>query len=346
MSDDLIKNTKKIYMAIADEESKYIFENRIMYSLTGDERYLMNLIQNVDLYKEIHKMLKEDKRKKYIFGAGITGQYLVQLFSDINFEAFIDSYAKGKVSGLDIIPFDDFVKNEDSESVIYISALKYQKEQYEQLKAAGIPEERIVNIVGMQAEFWYERQYFDLPQLAEKISEREVFIDGGCYDAANTLRFMNFAKGTDSFVYAFEPDEENVVLCKEKLNLACKGKYVLFEKGLWSEEKLLRFSAGENVASHFSENGNIKIPVTAIDSVVKDKVTFIKMDIEGSEYEAIKGAQNTIRTYKPRLAISVYHKLEDIWKIPQLILELNPSYKLYLRHYSIAGDETVLYAIE
>lgn len=69
------------------------------------------------------------------------------------------------------------------------------------------------------------------------------------------------------------------------------------------------------------------------------------MDIEGSEMEALKGAENTIGKYKPRLAICVYHKPEDIIEIPLKILELNPEYKLYLRHYSYIHTETVLYAI-
>lgn len=341
----LIEVTKKIYNAIADEESKYIFENRIMYSLTNNEKYLMNLIQNVDLYKDIRRILKHDKRKKYIFGAGIRGQYLVHLFSDISFEAFIDSFATGEVSGLNIIPFDDFIKEDEKESVIYISALKYQQQQYEQLLEAGVSEDRIVNIAKIQADFWCERQYFDLPQLEDNMSKREVFVDGGCYDADNSKRFMEFAKNSDAYIYAFEPDEENVIHCEERLKQVCKGQYKLIQKGLWSKETVLRFSSGENVASHLSQDGNIKVPVVDIDSTIKEKVTFIKMDIEGSECEALKGAEKTIKTYMPRLAISVYHRLEDIWEIPQLILELNPNYKLYFRHYSIAGDETVVYAI-
>ncbi len=346
MDYNLMEVTKKIYDVIADEESKRVFENRIMYSLTRDEQYLMNLIQSVEIYKAIRQVFERDTRKKYIFGAGIRGQYLVQLFSDVSFEAFIDSYASGCVSGLEIIAFDEFIKADDGDSIIYISALKYQQEQYEQLRAARISKDRIVNIAKMQADFWYERQYFDLPELGQNMGEREVFVDGGCYDAANAMRFMEFAKDTDAYVYAFEPDEENMVLCEERLKESCAGNYTLFQKGLWSEETILRFSAGENVASHLSEDGNITVPVVDIDSIVKDKVTFIKMDIEGSECEAIKGAQNTIKMYKPRLAISVYHKLEDIWEIPKLILELNPNYKLYFRHYSIAGDETVVYAVE
>jgi hypothetical protein len=73
---------------------------------------------------------------------------------------------------------------------------------------------------------------------------------------------------------------------------------------------------------------------------------FIKMDIEGSEMEALKGAASTIRTKKPRLAISVYHKPEDIITIPAFLQNLVPEYKFYLRHDCLVNlTETVLYAI-
>jgi hypothetical protein len=73
---------------------------------------------------------------------------------------------------------------------------------------------------------------------------------------------------------------------------------------------------------------------------------FIKMDIEGSELEALKGAKNTIKNQKPRLAISVYHKPEDIFEIPLYLKELVPAYKFYLRHDCLVNlTETVLYAM-
>lgn len=88
------------------------------------------------------------------------------------------------------------------------------------------------------------------------------------------------------------------------------------------------------------------IEVAAVDDVLWDKdVTFIKMDIEGAELEALKGAGLTIQRCKPKLAICVYHKPEDIWEIPNLILDYYPDYKLYLRHYSLHFGETVLYAV-
>ena len=85
--------------------------------------------------------------------------------------------------------------------------------------------------------------------------------------------------------------------------------------------------------------------MTALDVCVSDPVTFIKMDIEGAELEALKGSSKIIKKYMPKLAISLYHKKDDILEIPLYIKELVPEYKLYIRHYSNAGVETVLYAV-
>lgn len=69
------------------------------------------------------------------------------------------------------------------------------------------------------------------------------------------------------------------------------------------------------------------------------------MDVEGAEYEALKGAAEIIKNQHPVLAISLYHKPEDVFEIPKLILDIYSGYKLYLRHYSFSRHETVLYAI-
>jgi len=79
--------------------------------------------------------------------------------------------------------------------------------------------------------------------------------------------------------------------------------------------------------------------------VSDEPVTYIKMDIEGAELNALKGAANTIKKNKPRLAICVYHKPEDILEIPVFLSELVPSYQFYLRHHSQYYIETVLYAV-
>ena len=85
--------------------------------------------------------------------------------------------------------------------------------------------------------------------------------------------------------------------------------------------------------------------VVSIDDMVgDDKVTFIKMDIEGAEMEALEGAKQTIERNRPKLAISIYHKEEDLWEIPFYILSKYPWYKIYMRHYTLTTNETVLYA--
>lgn len=86
--------------------------------------------------------------------------------------------------------------------------------------------------------------------------------------------------------------------------------------------------------------------MTTIDKEMSDKkVTYIKMDIEGAEREALWGAQKTIMCHTPKLAVSVYHKPQDIWEIPAIILQYHPSYQLFLRYYTLFSEDTVLYAL-
>lgn len=92
--------------------------------------------------------------------------------------------------------------------------------------------------------------------------------------------------------------------------------------------------------------GNISVKADSIDNRLRGrKATFIKMDVEGSELETLKGAEKTILKYRPKLAISLYHKDEDIVTIPIFLERLGLGYKYYLRHYQTRMCETVLYAI-
>lgn len=75
------------------------------------------------------------------------------------------------------------------------------------------------------------------------------------------------------------------------------------------------------------------------------KVSFVKMDIEGSELNALRGMAETISRYRPALAICIYHKFEDLWEIPLFIHQLVPQYQLYIRNYTTYLDEIVLYAV-
>ena len=82
-----------------------------------------------------------------------------------------------------------------------------------------------------------------------------------------------------------------------------------------------------------------------MDDVIKDSITYLKMDIEGFELEALKGAETLIKINKPKLAICIYHKYDDPVCITEYLSGLVPKYKFYMRHYTYSQHETVLYAI-
>lgn len=90
------------------------------------------------------------------------------------------------------------------------------------------------------------------------------------------------------------------------------------------------------------------VQVTDLDSYCNEKgiaPTYIKMDIEGAEAEALLGAKESIEKNKPKLAICLYHKPDDIFKLPLLVHKINPLYKMYIRHYSNYHTDTLLYAV-
>ena len=98
--------------------------------------------------------------------------------------------------------------------------------------------------------------------------------------------------------------------------------------------------------ARISGDSMFEVPADTIDNVLQGRrVTFIKMDIEGGELSALKGAKESICKWRPRLAISLYHKNEDIIELPSYVVSLVEDYKLYIRHYCSDWWETVLYVV-
>ena len=94
------------------------------------------------------------------------------------------------------------------------------------------------------------------------------------------------------------------------------------------------------------DSSTYQIEVAAVDEMVGEDITYMKMDIEGAELEALKGAEKQIRKNKPKLAVCVYHKPEDFLEIWGYLKSLVPEYRFYLRHHNAYnGSETVLYAV-
>lgn len=340
------ENIKKIYNCLEDEQSKEIFTKRLLYSLTGDCEYILDIVRKTHEGSEVYSRLKNSSKRKAIFGAGIWGKNIINAYQDIPFACFIDNKAdaaKKEYYGLPVMSLPNFLA-EGSDVTIVISSRLYHEEIYKQLLDAGICEEDIINAGGV-IDNMSKNQYFDLPALFERRQENEIFVDGGSFDGKTAVEFVKWCNGNYAKVYAFEPDVDNRIKCEKTLRKACGDKFEVFTKGLWDAAAELHFMAIANGSSKVSSEGEQKIDVVSLDETIQDEVSFIKLDVEGSEYKAILGAQKLIRQYKPKLAISIYHKPEDIWELPMLISSLNEEYRFYLRHYSIAASETVLYAL-
>jgi len=202
---------------------------------------------------------------------------------------------------------------------------------------------RMNGVMRPMAECYVPDQYF-IPEI--QFGSDEVYIDCGMYDGDTVEEFIRHCPDYARII-GFEPDEANIEkfgrrnLPMERIEVHCAG--------VWSKETVLGFSADGTSASRIVESGEESLSVMSIDSLdLKQPVTFIKMDIEGSELEALKGARKTIQRDMPKLAICIYHKKEDMITIPQYIRSLEPegsSYDFYLRHHSLYEHETVFYAI-
>lgn len=185
----------------------------------------------------------------------------------------------------------------------------------------------------------HEGQYFD-KELIPDIKEIS-FVDGGGYvgDTASEVikNYPDFKK-----IYLIEPIAENIRIAKREL-----GHYENIEFltcGVSKTKETLFFNEEKSFSTIYGK-GTKSVEVDTIDNLVKEKVDYIKLDIEGAEQDAIDGAKETIKRYKPILAICVYHKAEDWYKIPEKVLEIESDYDIYLRHYMEGIFETVMYFI-
>ena len=205
------------------------------------------------------------------------------------------------------------------------------------------------------ADSLYKDGYFGYPKVT--LCENEVYVDGGAYIGDTAEEFISYAEKEEKkykHIYSFEPDEKNCNLAKK--NLRHYEKVSVVPAGLWSKTTTLEFyseSGGDCIGSHLTEvkNGQtVSVPVVSLDEFFSDKPqdewpTIIKMDIEGSEKEALVGATKIIRAKKPKLMICAYHKPEDIYELPQTILSIRPDYKLEFWQIGESFWDMILYAV-
>jgi len=310
--------------------------------------------------------------------------FLNKLNNKFNVKYFIDNDIKkqGKEFNGYIVNPVEIVKNTTSDDVIVIVSI-YWKEMLAQLKELGfegqvysfmhlqkrfsefkeveILKEKLLALRGILEDekskeildkivYKRENEISDYSDICEsdqyfckdiiKPDENEVFIDGGAFDAATVCEVIEFEGNKFKKIYSFEPVKEMF----DKIDKTqFDDRVEFYNYALWDKKEKLHMIESE-AGSLVFEGGNVSIECIALDEFIDEKVTFIKMDIEGSEMEALRGAKNIILRDKPKLAICLYHKPDDLWEIPLWVKELVPEYKIYIRHHNTNKEETVMYA--
>ena len=191
-----------------------------------------------------------------------------------------------------------------------------------------------------------ENMYFDKELI--HLAFNEVFLDVGAYTGDTLSEFVEACKGQYEKVICLEPNSENMEMLRKVVAEKQIDRVDTYLLGASDKKQVLTFNVASNVAARVSKDGTEQVECDTIDNICLGKyehIDMIKMDIEGSEYYALTGAQGVIKRDHPKLAICVYHKPDDFFILPRLIKKLYPEYKLYFRQYELSAEETVCYAI-
>lgn len=340
------KDIAKRKDAFADELSKRIYECRVRYSMTGDLSALEPMIrESVSMFAGGGLIVHEICHAKeiWLFGAGEYGQLIARLWP-MQIAGILDNdpgkQGKSFREKYPVCAPSEIIHH--PEATVVITSRPYHAAMKRQLLGLGVSEERIVDIGAWVEAEVYPSAYFDLMELPH--DDQEVFLDVGSFDGKTAEYFRDWAGNRYKKIYCFEPDPENQE--KIRARLFDKENVVIVPKGAWNCETQLHFFANGRESSYLDDQGESVISVDSIDHIVaEDRPTFIKLDVEGAELAALQGAKDTIRRHRPKIAVSIYHKPEDIFTLPDLLLTYHSDYRFYLRHYSLGAFDTVLYAI-
>lgn len=360
---NLFEEIKQCYDMLGDNVSKKLFLARLSWNLSGDDEYIEGIADFLSLklkrigmsssndfhesFQFIADKINQENECIVVYGLGLYGKTFIDCFKNKQKILICDRNIKGgEYNGIPVISKEQLIKNYNHCNIL-ITTLKYEDEIARELIDEGINNERILRL-SEGSRITYvddENQYFD-GDIVKPI-ENEVFVDCGFFQGETTKRFIEWCEGKYDKIVAFEPNADNIEESKEMYDWNQFQNIDIINKGVWQDTRELHFMVTERGDScYICDEGREIIQVTSVDDVLGgERATFIKMDVEGSELNALYGAQKTIEKYHPRLAICIYHKLEDIVEIQRYIYSLSNEYKFYIRQYSNYTNEMVLYAI-
>jgi FkbM family methyltransferase len=191
--------------------------------------------------------------------------------------------------------------------------------------------------------------YFPL-DLLPRLPDNIVFIDCGAFDGDSIRRFLDHQQNRFLNIHAFEPDAVNCTKLeayRQSLSPQMAERVIVHNAAVGDRRTKLSFNSTGNMSASLAAGGNTEVDVVPIQEIVKPNCApvYLKFDVEGAEREAIAGAEDLIRQSKPLLAISIYHRPDDLWELPLHIASLNPSYRFFLRTQGEDGMDVICYAL-
>lgn len=338
-----------IYDKLQDEESREIYKCRYESYRRQDERLLCGLrdiaFSHLDKQPVMRHVSQLELKKGchvLLFGLGKYAKYMSHHLFRQGFyvKAYIDN-DKTKI-GNDIEGVPVYAAESIAERFagipIIITSTYHESDIYNHLLNLNVLEDLIYSFGPHIIKNYFKHSFLAPVQ-------NEIYINAGAHNMQTINDFLAFSPDGYKAIYAVEPDRVMADEICAELNRRKMHDVALVRKALWSSNTTLHFS-NEGEMMRAEETGNITAKTTTIDDIAQNNhITFITMDIEGAELEALKGAIKTIKTCKPRLAISIYHKLEDICTIPRFIENILPEYRYFIRHMCYGYTETVLYAV-
>jgi FkbM family methyltransferase len=367
---------KYVFNRLVDERSRQVFRARqdaVKYYPVDFFAYngLFNVIQEFADINEYHSQTPLEsviaefaaRNNKFIFyGAGRHSVIIAEKLSSFNNRRFndcigvwvINPFLGGKnLFGIPIVtPPPPPMKNIDMSGYSEVEVLVTQytsvilNEIITYLLTMGFKKEHIVTLEKFAPK---ECNYAEFEPFKHAYNE-EIFVDGGCLNFNSSMEFLQNCLNAKK-IYAFEPNPDTNVLDRIRRNIMLSGfkNVILINAALWSENTRLSFNTFDNTPglSSVRNGGKNLVNAVALDSVVEpdENISFIKLDVEGAENEALKGMNGTIRRCRPKLAICIYHKAYDYVDIPEYILSLVPEYKIYMRHYTDTYFESIMFAM-
>lgn len=190
-------------------------------------------------------------------------------------------------------------------------------------------------------------QYFSDPEFV--VRPGDVIVDGGAFTGDTVHDIVQRFGPVFEQIHCFEPNDRNITALKDQIAQDhLEGKVTIHAQGLFSRSGIIDY-AGAGSSFHVATPGEEvveRIPMVKLDECLPDaRINLIKMDIEGGEIEALKGAEQTIKRCTPRLSICVYHFPDHLWNIAFMLHDFVPGYRFMLRNHTDQRRETVLYAL-